>query len=209
MKQLVRKWYNGYVSKKQKADRKEETLLNETKQWETPTPLRGSSSGTIAFPVNALPPILQQMVMGIAKTTCTDPAMAGMAMLSSISYCFTGQYRVIGKKDHNEPLLIDTLIIAEPSFKKSPVLKLIAQPYNDYVKAYNEKNKAVILENQARKKMLATKLAQLEKNPDADTKEMADLQMQYNQIMCDDFRRIIVDDITPESLVRQLYINDL
>lgn len=72
---------------------------------------------------------------------------------------------------------------------------------------YNEKNKALILENQAKKKVIANKLAALEKKADADTKEMSDLAMELSSITNADFRRIIVDDITPESLVRQLAIN--
>lgn len=181
--------------------------MNNENQWERPTPLRGNRSNLIEFPVNALPPILREMANGIARTTSTDVSMAATAILSSVSYCFSGQFRIIGKKDHSEPLVIDSLIVAEASFKKSPVMKLVSQPYQDYVQKYNEKNKALILENQAKKKVLANKLSALEKNPDADTKEMSDLSLELRKITNADFRRIIVDDITPESLVRQLAIN--
>lgn len=84
----------------------------------------------------------------------TDVSMAATAILSMISYCFSGQYRIAGKKDHNEPLVIDSLIVAEASFKKSPVMKLISQPYQEFVREYNEKNKEMILENKAKKKVL-------------------------------------------------------
>ena len=86
------------------------------------------------FPVNALPPILRDMACATARTTSTDVSMAATALLSSISYCFSGQYRIVGKKDHIEPLVIDSLIVAEASFKKSPVMKFIAQPYQDYTR---------------------------------------------------------------------------
>lgn len=181
--------------------------MNNENQWERPTLLRGNRSNLIEFPVNALPPILREMANGIARTTSTDVSMAATAILSSVSYCFSGQFRIIGKKDHSEPLVIDSLIVAEASFKKSPVMKLVSQPYQDYVQEYNEKNKSLILEKQAKKKVLANKLSALEKNPDADTKEMSDLSLEFSKITGADFRRIIVDDITPESLVRQLAIN--
>lgn len=181
--------------------------MKNEKQWAAPTPLRGNRSNLIEFPVNALPPILREMAYAVARTTSTDVSMAATAILSSVSYCFSGQFRIIGKKDHSEPLVIDSLIVAEASFKKSPVMKLISQPYQDYVQEYNEKNKALILEKQAKKKVLANKLSALEKNPDADTKEMSDLSLELSKITGADFRRIIVDDITPESLVRQLAIN--
>ena len=188
----------------QKGD--DRSLNNET-QWAKPTPLRGNRSNLIEFPVNALPPILREMACAIARTTSTDVSMAATSILSSVSYCFSGQFRIVGKKDHSEPLVIDSLIVAEASFKKSPVMKLVSQPYQDYVQEYNEKNKAVIMENQARKKVISNKLTALEKNPDADTKEMSELSLELSRITSADFRRIIVDDITPESLVRQLAIN--
>ena len=147
------------------------------------------------------------MAFAISRTTLSDVSMAATSILSSVSYCFSGQFRIVGKKDHSEPLVIDSLIVAEASFKKSPVMKLVAKPYQDYVQEYNEKNKALILENQAKKKVIANKLAALEKKADADTKEMSDLAMELSSITNADFRRIIVDDITPESLVRQLAIN--
>lgn len=181
--------------------------MTDNNSWVIPTPLRGNRSSLIDFPVNALPPVIREMACAIARTTSTDVSMAATAMISSVSYCFSGQYRIVGKKDHTEPLVIDSLIVAEASFKKSPVMKLISMPYRDYVSEYNEKNKAVIVENKARKKLLTAKLSALEKEVDADVKEIAKLSLELDSITNADFRRIIVDDITPESLVRQLDIN--
>ena len=181
--------------------------MTDNTQWATPAPLRPNGANLMPFPVNALPPILRDMACATARTTSTDVSMAATALLSSISYCFSGQYRIVGKKDHTEPLVIDSLIVAEASFKKSPVMKLISQPYHDYTKEYNESNKAVILENQAKRKVIAGKLAALEKKNDANPKELSALRMEMDSITNADFRRIIVDDITPESLVRQLAIN--
>lgn len=159
-------------------------------QWVKPTPLKGNRANMIDFPTTALPPVLRDMACAVAETTSTDVSMAATAILSMISYCFSGQYRISGKKDHNEPLVIDCLIVAEASFKKSPVMKLISQPYQEFVREYNEKNKEIILENKAKKKVLTNKLSALEKNPDADTREMSKLSMELSNITNADFRRI-------------------
>ena len=98
-------------------------------QWATPTPLRPDGTNLLPFPVNALPPIIGDMAQAIATTTSTDVAMAGTSILSAVSYCFSGVYRMSAKRDHTEPLVLDTLTIAEPSFKKSPVMSLIKRPY--------------------------------------------------------------------------------
>ena len=99
--------------------------MNNETQWAQPTPLRGNRSNLIDFPVNALPPILREMAFAISRTTLSDVSMAATSILSSVSYCFSGQFRIVGKKDHSEPLVIDSLIVAEASFKKSPVMKLV------------------------------------------------------------------------------------
>lgn len=99
--------------------------MNNETTWVQPTPLRPDGTNLLPFPVNALPPIIGDMADAIATTTSTDVAMAGTSILSAVSYCFSGVYRMSAKRDHTEPLVLDTLTIAEPSFKKSPVISLI------------------------------------------------------------------------------------
>ena len=45
------------------------------------------------------------------------------------------------KHDHTEPLVLDPLTIAEPNFKKSPVISLIKCPYFKFIHDWNENNK--------------------------------------------------------------------
>lgn len=67
--------------------------------------------------------------------------MAGTAILSAVSYCFSGVYRMSGKRDHTELLVIDSLTVAEPSFKKSPVISMVKRPYIKFAHDWNEQNK--------------------------------------------------------------------
>ena len=106
-------------------------------QWATPTQLRPDGTNLLPFPVNALPPIIGDMAQAIATTTSTDVAMAGTSILSAVSYCFSGVYRMSAKRDHTEPLVLDTLTIAEPSFKKSSVMSLIKRPYIQFAHDWN------------------------------------------------------------------------
>ena len=110
-------------------------------QWATPAPLRPDGTNLLPFPVNALPPIIGDMAQAIATTTSTDVAMAGTSIISAVSYCFSGVYRMLAKRDHTEPLVLDTLTIAELSFKKSPVMSLIKRPYIQFAHDWNENNK--------------------------------------------------------------------
>ena len=175
--------------------------------WQTPTPIRANGARLSPFPVAALPPVLKDFAEALAVSTSTDPAMAATAILSSLSYCFAGVYRVQGKADHTEPLVLDSLIIAEPSTKKSPVISAVKKPYADFATDWNERHKTEIYHAQAEKKLMEQQLSELEKSGEANADEIAELKTKLSNFAAADFRRIIVDDITPESLVYQLKQN--
>lgn len=181
--------------------------MNESNQWAIPTPLRPDGTNLLPFPVNALPPIIGDMAQAIATTTSTDVAMAGTSILSAVSYCFSGVYRMSAKRDHTEPLVLYSLTVAEPSFKKSPVISLVKRPYATFAHDWNENNKQDIFKSQAERKLLESKMLALEKKDDVTAEEIAKLQTEISNIPASSFRRIAVDDVTPESLVRLLEEN--
>lgn len=181
--------------------------MNEPIQWAYPTLLRPDGANLLPFPVKALPPIIGDMADAIATTTSTDVAMAGTSILSAVSYCFSGVYRMSAKRDHTEPLVIDALTVAEPSFKKSPVISMVKQPFIQFAHDWNENNKQDIFKSQAERKLLEGKLEALEKKKDVTADEIAEMQTELSNIPTSNFRRIVVDDITPESLVHQLEEN--
>lgn len=182
--------------------------MNNETEWTKPTPLRSDGSQLTLFPLKAMPDTLREMASAIAITTSTDAAMAGTAILSAVSYCFSGMYRMAAKRDHTEPLVLDALIVAEPSFKKSPVISMVKQPYILFAHDWNEKNKKEIYKSQAERRILENKLMYLEKKEGVTADDIAELQTQISNIRQSNFRRIVVDDITPESLVTQLEEND-
>lgn len=142
--------------------------MNELTKWVPPTSLRGGKEPTLPFPVNALPAILREMAQGIAKTTSTDVAMAGTTILSAISYCFTEMYRMCGKSDHTEPLVLNSLTVAEPSFRKSPVVSMGKRPFVQFTQDWNENHRTEIYKVQAERKILENQISALEKEDDAD-----------------------------------------
>ena len=181
--------------------------MNNEESWAKPTPFRSDGTNLLSFPIEALPPILREMARAIATTTSTDVAMAGTTILSAVSYCFSGVYRMAAKRDHTEPLVLDALTVAEPSFKKSPVISMVKRPYILFANDWNENNKKGIFKSQAERKILENKLLSIEKKEDVTAEEIAELQTQISNIPVCNFRRIVVDDITPESLVNQLEEN--
>ena len=110
------------------------------------------------------------------------------------------------KRDHTEPLVLDTLTIAEPSFKKSPVISLIKRPYIQFAHDWNENNKQDIYTVQAERKLLESKLEALEKKKDVTAEEIAELRTELSNMPPSNFRRIAVDDVTPESLLKPRFL---
>ena len=110
--------------------------MNEIK-WGEPRPFR-QSADAIPFPLDALPTVLRNMAQAISVTTSTDVGMAGTAMLSAVGYCFTGLYRLAGKADHTEPPVLYSIIIAQPSERKSPVMHFIKAPFDSFESKYNK-----------------------------------------------------------------------
>ena len=45
-----------------------------------------------------------------------------------------------GKADHSEPPMIYSFIVAEPSERKSPVVKFIKKPFVDFELKYNQEH---------------------------------------------------------------------
>lgn len=156
----------------------------------------------VRFPVEALPPIMREMVESIAETTGTDTAMSATSMLSAVSYCFTGKYRMQGKPDHSETSAIYSLIIANPSERKSPVVKLIKKPFEDFEVEYNKEHSKEFHKNEADRKMLLNKADKLEKDGSEDTEYIAELRTQAEEIDDVGKRRIAIEDITPECMIQ-------
>ena len=176
-------------------------------QWGEPRPLR-QAADTISFPVEALPPVLRNMATAVAVTTSTDVGMAGTAMLSAVGYCFAGMYRLAGKPDHTEPPVLYSIIIAQPSERKSPVMHFIKEPFNSFETMYNKEHREEIYKAQQDFKALEARVKAMEKEDEPDTAAIAKLRIQAENIRNTAPIRIAVDDITPESLVIELCEND-
>lgn len=111
-----------------KSKKKGEDYL-ENSNWFSPVPLRTDKSALPDFPLTCLPLVPQAMAVGVAETTSTDISMSATALLSALSFCFSGVYRMFGKADHSEPLTLYSLILANPAERKSPVMRFVKSPF--------------------------------------------------------------------------------
>ena len=150
-------------------------------KWVDPHPLRHTAD-TIPFPIGALPPVLRDMVQAISVTTSTDVGMAGTAMLSAVGYCFTGLYRLAVKADHTEPPVLYSIIIAQPSERKSPVMHFIKAPFDSFESKYNKDHREEMYKAQQDVKALEAHVKAMEKEDEPDTTAIAKLRVQAENI---------------------------
>lgn len=170
-------------------------------KWDTPIPFEKPTLPT--FPVDALPKIIKDYVVALAETTQTPVDMAATASLAIMSLCMQGRYRIDGKADWNEPVNLYTLIIAEPSERKSAIISFMTRPVNEYELNYNNTNEGRFEASRMRKSALESKKKTIEtqyakgKASETDLTEIAEKVANFKE---EKPKKLYVDDITTEKL---------
>lgn len=180
---------------------------NSHAEWSKPVPLRKDSSMLPDFPTNCLPPILKCMALGVAESTSTDPSMTATALLSAMSHCFSGVYRMYGKQDHSEPLTLYSLVLANPAERKSPVMRFVRSPFIAVGSDYNETHRQEIYLSEENYKILEKEIEAMQASKDVTAEEIAEKRAALDGMQKNNFKRVCVDDVTPEALARLLKDN--
>jgi hypothetical protein len=147
------------------------------------------------------------MTLSVAETTSTDTAMTATALLSALSYCFSGVYRMYGKEDHSEPITLYSLILANPAERKSPVMRFVKSPFLSFNDEFNNAHKEEIYASQEEHNKIEKEIRKMQESGEYDANDIAEKRASLDSISNLVFRRICVDDITPEALVDRLEEN--
>ena len=159
--------------------------------WNVPKSLRNDKSSLPPFPISCLPIVPNALAVGIAESTSTDVAMAATAILSAMSHCFSGVYRMEGKPDHTEPIALYSLILAEPSERKSPVLKPVQEPFITFADDYNNANREQIYLSQEERNKLSVEIERMEKSENISAEEIAKKKAELDETPCNCFKRVV------------------
>lgn len=177
-------------------------------KWEPPIPFTQHTLPT--FPVDAFPPVIRDYVLAVAETTQTPVDMAATAALAVLALCQQGKYRIKGKDDWIEPLNLFTVIVAEPSERKSAVISHMAGAVHRYEAAYNQLHANAVERSRVEKRMLEKEQHKLEEmvlKGKAQIEDLQDVSMQlanFREVMP---MRLYVDDVTTEKLTSVLSEN--
>ena len=182
--------------------------------WEAPLPFGEENLPT--FPVDALPCTLRDYANAVAQSTQTPVDMAATACLTVASACMRNLYKVEGKADWHEPTNLYSVIIAEPSERKSAVISLATKPVDAFVREYNDKHKVDIEMSKAVKQRLENRKNSLiaqsrKKGEDSAAEDFNDsLRTVVEQLVNFEEKKplkVYVDDTTPEKLTETLADN--
>ncbi len=191
------------------------TSGNNNPTWDEPLPLGGENLPT--FPVDALPKALRGYAEAVGQSTQTPVDMAAVACLTVASACMRNLYKVEGKPDWHEPTNLYSVIIAEPSERKSAVISLATKPVDEYIAEYNSLHKVEFEMSRASKQRLENKKNSLisqgrKKGEDTVAEDFNDaLRSVVEQIVSFEEvkpMKIYVDDTTPEKLTETLADNN-
>ena len=178
-------------------------------QWEPPIPFTQHTLPT--FPVDAFPPAIRDYVQAVAETTQTPVDMAATAVLAVLALCQQGKYRIKGKDDWIEPLNLFTVIVAEPSERKSAVISHMTGAVHRFEAEYNKQHAGAVERSRMEKRILEKQQRNLEEMVIKGKAQMDDLQDVAMQLA--NFRevmpmRLYVDDVTTEKLTSVLAENN-
>ena len=158
-----------------------------------------------------MPKIIKDYVVAVAETTQTPVDMAATASLAIMSLCMQGRYKVIGKADWNEPVNLHTLIIAEPSERKSAIIGLMLRPINEYELKYNQDNGYRFEASRIHKSALEIKKKTIENQfakGKATENDVTEVSKQLDSFKEVKPKKLYVDDITTEKLTSVLADSD-
>lgn len=202
------KFYRGKVKKQPDYVPPEEYNTPPELKWEPPIPFTQHTLSE--FPVDAFPPAIRDYVLAVAETTQTPVDMAATAALAVLALCQQGKYRIKGKDDWIEPLNLFTVIVAEPSERKSAVISHMIRAVQQFEATYNQQHSGAIERSKLEKRMLEKQQRNLEEmvlKGKAQMEDLQDISMQlanFREVMP---MRLYVDDVTTEKLTSVLSEN--
>ncbi len=184
-------------------------LVKTVPQWEKPVPLEMETN--VRFPVEALPETVRDYVLAVSEFLQTPVDMAGSLSLAVLAHCLQGKYEVLIKKGWQEPLNLFVLPVAAPSEKKSPCLKWMIKPIQQYEREWNKEHAREIALSNNTYAALLRKVEKMQKDYAAGKITQAELDAAKDEER--EFavlrpKKEYVDDITVERMATLMVENE-
>lgn len=169
----------------------------------------------MSFPIEELPEEIRPYIEAVSESLQVPVDMVATFVLSILSLCIQGKYWLNVKPDWTESLNLYVVVVGRPSERKSPTLKETTKPVFKYVEEENQKRQPYIAEYELKKKILTGRLKNIQdalsKMSKKNTYTMNDaIECQKELTELEEVRelKMILDDVTPESLVKAMQENN-
>lgn len=169
----------------------------------------------LPFPVDCLPDEIKPYVKAVAESLQVPIDMVSSLVLVVVSLCIQGRFWINVKPDWIESLNLYVIVVGRPSERKSPTLKEVTRPIFRYVDEENERRKPEMAEYELKKKIINGKLKVIQEalsKKNSKTKytiqDALDCQKELEELEEVKLMRLVVDDVTPEALVKAMKEND-
>lgn len=177
--------------------------------------VRNQKKQLIAFPVERLPDGIKPYIEAVSESLQVPADMVSSLVLVVVSLCIQGRFWINVKPDWIESLNLYVVVVGRPSERKSPTLKEVTRPIFRYVDEENERRKPEIAEYELKKKIINGKLKVIQEalsKKNSKTKytmqDALDCQKELEELEEVKLMRLVVDDVTPEALVKAMKEND-
>ncbi len=174
-------------------------------EWDKPIPF--DKQELPPFPIDALPQTIKDYVVAVSESTQTPIDMSATASLGVLALCVQGKYQIQGKPDWIEPLNLYTVVVADPSERKSAIIKHMTKPIDSFEASFNQSNAANLNFNRAQKRILERRQRALEESAAKgkyDKQAMDELTKELAEFKEMKPLRLYVDDVTTEKLITVL-----
>ena len=201
------------VDKFEEAKRKKiDSLFSQLSQFSQFSP-ESQNLNLPSFPVECLPVSLKEYSAAVAKNIQVPIDMTAAAALAVAAICVQGKFEVNVKPGWNEPLNLYIVETANPSERKSPVVKAMTYPLYRDTKQYNEEQAVEISEYRTRHNILqaaVNRLTDQASKGKADTEEVLEKERELMELEKHPVKplRLLADDATPEALTSLMAENN-
>ncbi len=170
-------------------------------QWGQPRSL--GAPPVPEFPVEALPPVLADLVNAVAECVQVPRGMVASVLLAILSVCLQGKYKVRAKPGWTEPVNLYVYNVLSASERKSAVLNLLLAPVLDYENRYNRDHAVEIESSRRTGNALEKSISNIEDQLAKGKATQADLDRAIQKSQAHEVKnrlKLFSDNITMEKL---------
>ncbi|MEV0089118.1 YfjI family protein [Saccharopolyspora sp. NPDC050642] len=179
----------------------------QTSPWEEPTPL-GMNRELPAFPTDALPDWMAEMVTAVSGFTQTPPDLAACVGLSGVSTAIGGRATIRIRQGYTEPSNLFLVCALPPGSRKSEVFRVMTDPVVAVEEALIEQARPRIVEANLARRIAQREAEDAEQKADSGDPDSVGIAteaaMRAEKIEVPVEPCLIVDDTTPEKAASML-----